>query len=490
MRFLLLLLGFSVSLCSMAAQQTDKQCRNLYRLTDLAYAVEPGRVFSATDSLPSHCKVRAVINRAIQVEVTMPINNWNGRMMFSTVGGGAGSIGDITSLLSRGFAMASTDTGHEGQDLDFGLQPEALLDYGYRGVHLATQFAKTTIERYYDEKIHHSYLKGCSNGGRAALLEATRFPNDYDGIIAGAPVFRFGEFVPWAIEAAKQQAKNPLTPKSLELLDANSRSSCDLLDGVEDGVINDPRLCTLERLNLSQLFCEKEAADDCLTSGQIKTAEYLYGGLLDSNGKLISPPVMPGAESAGDWAMWMFPNSMLGDSSESLNSSMSSFLAIMMRRLASFDIDNFDPQKDYQQLEEISFMDVSTADLGEFKDRGGKILVYQGWNDFPLRPGRAIDYLAQIEKANGGAKKAGDFFRMFMVPGMVHCARGPGAWMADYVDPIVNWTEQSNAPETIKAVSASSSNRFSRPLCVYPKLARYKGRGDKDKASSYRCSVD
>jgi feruloyl esterase len=128
--------------------------------------------------------------------------------------------------------------------------------------------------------------------------------------------------------------------------------------------------------------------------------------------------------------------------------------------------------------------------LGEFKDRGGKILVYQGWNDFPLRPGRAIDYLAQIEKANGGAKKAGDFFRMFMVPGMVHCARGPGAWMADYVDPIVNWTEQSNAPETIKAVSASSSNRFSRPLCVYPKLARYKGRGDKDKASSYRCSVD
>lgn len=490
MRFILLLLSLLVSASAMAAQQSETQCRNLYRLTDLAYAVEPGRVFPASDSLPSHCKVRAVINRAIQVEVTMPVSNWNGRMMFSTVGGGAGSIGDITSLLSRGFAMASTDTGHEGLGLDFGLQPEALLDYGYRGVHLATQFAKDTIERYYDEKIHHSYLKGCSNGGRAALLEATRFPDDYDGIIAGAPVFRFGEFLPWAIEAARKQAENPLTQKSLELLDANSRSSCDQIDGVADGVINDPRLCTLERLNLSQLSCENQATDDCLTSGQIKTAEYLYGGLIDSDGKLISPPVMPGAESAGDWAMWMFPNSMLGEGSESLNSTMSSFLAIMMRRLAAFNIDEFDPSVDYQQLEEISFMDVSTADLGEFKNRGGKILIYQGWNDFPLRPGRAIDYLAEVERVNGGAKKADDFFRMFMVPGMVHCATGPGAWMADYVDPIVEWTEEGVAPERITAVTAPAPQSFSRPLCVYPKLAHYKGRGDKDKASSYRCSIE
>jgi feruloyl esterase len=212
MRFILLLLSLLVNASAMAAQQSETQCRNLYRLTDLAYAVEPGRVFPAADSLPSHCKVRAVINRAIQVEVTMPLNNWNGRMMFSTVGGGAGSIGDITSLLSRGFAMASTDTGHEGNDFDYAYQPEALIDYAYRGVHLATQFAKATIERYYDEKISYSYLKGCSNGGRAALLEATRFPDDYDGIIAGAPVFRFREFMPCIgrghCKTTRQQTRN------------------------------------------------------------------------------------------------------------------------------------------------------------------------------------------------------------------------------------------------------------------------------------------
>ena len=159
--------------------------RKIALCTDLAYAL-------FADAIPEHCKVRAVINRAIQVEVTMPVENWNGRMMFSTVGGGAGSIGDITSLLARGFAMASTDTGHEGMSFDYAYQPEALLDYAYRGVHLATQFAKAAIESYYDREIDYSYLKGCSNGGRAALLEATRFPEDYDGIIAVPGVHAMG----------------------------------------------------------------------------------------------------------------------------------------------------------------------------------------------------------------------------------------------------------------------------------------------------------
>jgi feruloyl esterase len=295
--------------------------------------------------------------------------------------------------------------------------------------------------------------------------------------------------MPWAIEAARQQTENPLTLRSLELLDANSKKSCDLLDGVEDGVINDPRLCSLERLNLGLLSCKNGPSDDCLTAAQIKTAEHLYRGLFDSQGNLVSPGVMPGAESAGDWAMWMFPNDLIGDGVVSLNSSLSSLLAILMRRLSSFDIDDFDPANDHSVLEEINFMDVVTADLNEFKARGGKILMYQGWNDFPLRPERAIDYLAQVEDAHGGAKEADDFFRMFMVPGMIHCATGPGAWMADYVDPIVAWTEEGVAPERITAVTAPGPQSFSRPLCVYPRLAQYKGKGDKDKADSYRCSV-
>lgn len=490
MRFIALVLGFSLSMSTWAGPQTEQQCRNLYRLTDLAYAVEPGRVVAATESIPSHCKVRAVINRAIQVEVTMPVKDWNGRMMFSTVGGGAGSIGDITSLLARGFAMASTDTGHESQDMNFMAQPEALLDYGYRGVHLATQFAKATIQQYYDAKIRYAYLKGCSNGGRAAMLEATRFPDDYDGIIAGAPLFGFGEFLPWAIQAAKHQAKNPLTQASLETLDTNSRQACDTLDGVEDGVINDPRLCTIEALDLDKLACKEGEQRDCLSKGQLETARYIYQGLLDQDGNTIAPGVMPGAEATGDWAMWMFPNNLLGDGSQSLNDGMADTLATLMRRVPSFDIGQFNPASDHAQLDELHFMDVSTADLSEFKASGGKLLMYQGWNDFPLRPQRAIDYLHKAQRENGGVEKTDDFFRLFMVPGMVHCATGPGAWMADYVDPIVDWTEKNVAPNQINATGQSKANPFSRPLCVYPKLARYDGKGDADKASAYQCKVN
>ena len=179
----------------------------------------------------------------------MPTRGWNGRIMFSTVGGGAGSIGDTTSLLNRGFAMASTDTGHEGQTMEFMSQPEATIDYAYRGVHLATLFSKSVVEQYYGKPIQYSYLNGCSNGGRAALMEAIRFSNDYDGIIAGAPAFEFAEFASWMIGAARQQERSPLTREAMTLLDDNSRRACDSLDGVKDGVINDPRLCTESDLN-------------------------------------------------------------------------------------------------------------------------------------------------------------------------------------------------------------------------------------------------
>ena len=487
---------------ALANQATDRACHNLYKLTDLSYAVEPGKRVAASNGVAEHCKTRAVINRAIQVEITMPTENWNGRMMFSTVGGGAGSIGDITSLLSRGFAMASTDTGHEGQGLEFATQPEPLLDYAYRGVHLATQLAKATIEKYYQQDISYAYLSGCSNGGRAAMLEATMFPNDYDGIIAGAPLFQFLEFVPWAIAGSRKQAAGPLTLASLRLLDDNSRNACDAIDGVEDGVINDPRQCSLDKLALDDLQCKAQAGDDCLTEQQLETARYMYEGLVDNNGKVLSPGVMPGAESAGDWAMWMLPNSLLGgDGSLSLIDGMTPYLDMLMRRVPGFDINKFDPVEDFYQLREVGFLDVASADLQEFRDNGGKLLIYQGWNDFPLRPGRAIEFFNQANELNGGAQSAGDFLKMFMVPGMVHCASGPGAWMTDYVAPMVAWRENDTAPEKLIAVQngwqvsqppealAAQVGGFTRPLCAFPALAKYNGSGDQTQAESYSCKV-
>ena len=486
---------FAVSLPSFA----ESACRNLYRLTDMSWAVEPGVVIAASDTAPEHCRLRGVVNRAIRVEVRMPTDAWNGRLMFSTVGGGAGSIGDTTSLLHRGFAMASTDTGHEGQSMEFMRQPEALIDYAYRGVHLATVFAKAVIEKHYQQQISYSYLQGCSNGGRAALMEALRFPDDYDGIIAGAPAFRFEEFASWMVGTAEQQKKHPLTADAFAVLDANSRQACDAIDGVEDGVINDPRNCTAAQLNLDALACTGEVHDRCLTEGQIETARYIYADQIDSSGQVVSPGVLPGAENADDWAFWMLPNDLLG--SESLIGGMADTLSMLMRHEPDFDIEKFDPVEDREQLAAATAVtDVQTADLSEFQAHGGRLLMYQGWNDYPLRPQRAIAYLEEAEQHHGGRERTAEFFRLFMVPGMVHCGTGPGAWVADYVDPLVAWREQGVAPERIEAKTGAqrftldrsrqpepSEEDFSRPLCPYPQLAQYGGQGDVREADYFVC---
>ena len=481
-------------------------CRKLYRLTDLNYAIEPGIEVAATDDVPAaHCRVNGVINRAIRFRVTMP-ENWNGRMMFSAVGGSAGVIGDTTSLLSRGFAMASTDTGHEAREANnFFEQPEALLDYAYRGVHLATAAAKTVVTTHYERDISHSYLHGCSNGGRAAMLEAARFPEDYDGIIAGAPAFQFKEMIAWMTHVSRAQEQHPLNKESLVLLDNASREACDDLDGVQDGVINDPRQCTREPFEVGELVCADGQSGGCLTPGQIETARTVYDAVTNADGEVISPGLPPGAEAAGDWAFWLFPLpeniAPPGFAGLSVVAGVGDMATMLMRFDPTFDLEQWDTTDRHRIADVTSPLDLRTADLSEFKARGGKLIIYQGWNDFPLRPGRATDYLAEVESHMGGAEPTSEFLRLFMVPGMLHCRGGPGAWQADYVEPIVSWTEEGAAPDRIVATQpgpvqmphlvpapeVEQTRRFSRPLCAYPKLAQYKGRGDDTEAANFEC---
>ena len=484
----------------MLGKLNAKDCQKIYRLTDFVYAIEPGLWIEKSEELPTHCRVRGVINRAIQFEVRLP-EDWNGRFMFSTVGGSAGVIGDTTSLLQSGFAMASTDTGHEGlADFSFYNQPQALLDYAYRGVHLAGIAAKQVIEHSYKQDISYSYLNGCSNGGRAALLEATRFPSDYDGIIAGAPLFRFAEMAPWMLYVGRAQKNHPLTEESLILMDNASRKACDGLDGVVDGVINDPRLCTTEEYDVRQLQCKNGQTAKCMTKGQVETALTVYGGLKNSKGEIVAPGVMPGAEAAGDWAFWQLPNNIMDADSVVLGAAQ--MLSLIMRHDPSFDLEKFDPGNDQGLIENATApLDVLTADLSEFKASGGKLIMYQGWNDYPLRPQRAIKHLEKVQQEMGGKNNTDDFYRMFMVPGMTHCAGGPGAWQADYVSALTDWRENGKAPERIIATQPGfvkmdhltpnfavvAKTRFTRPLCVYPKIAVYEGKGNDSEAENYSC---
>ncbi len=332
------------------------------------------------------------------------------------------------------------------------------------------------------------------------MLEAVRFPEDYDGIIAGAPAFQFLEMIPWMVGAHRAQSANPLTREALGVLDRASIRACDDLDGIADGVIGDPRQCTSELYDIDQLACKGGQVKDCLSPGQIETARYVYEDIVDSNGVRLSPGVLPGAEAAGDWGFWMLANEQF--EGQSVISGIGEMLALLMRHEPDFKLDEFDPVTDRAAIANAtSPLDVRRADLSEFRERGGKLLMYQGWNDWPLRPQRAIDFLSKVESASGGARQARDFYRLFMVPGMVHCAGGPGAWQADYVRPLVAWREKDEQPQRIIAThpdgpplahldaeaAAASSRRFTRPLCVYPKLAQYRGRGDENDAANFRC---
>jgi len=497
-----------------------KRCESLYVLTDADAAVEPGVLISASDEVPMHCRVRGVIDNTIRFEVSMPAEGWTGRFMYHAPGGLAGVVGDTTSLLEAGFAAATTDTGHESEnDSSFYRDDNAKINFAFRANHLTANLAKRIIAAFYGRPADYSYLWGCSNGGRAGLIEALRYPDDFDGIIAGAPALDYGHgLLAWALENVRHQARAPLTPESVAVLDANTKRACDMIDGVADGVIGDPRKCTVERLALHNLKCDGDQSTNCLTESQIETARYIYTGITDEASNVIVPGVYPGAELGGDFELWITgPVPFLPGTA---SHSTVEVIEAVMHRDPSFQLEAFNPLTDMPALKELMYaIDVPPPDFSRFRESGGKLIIYNGWHDQPCRAKNVETYYAQALELND-PDTLGDYFRAFLVPGMAHCAGGPGAWAADYVQAIVSWVEQDAPPDRIVAEhpgdftfleamvaldgqaldwsnvlldfgeSSENRKRFSRPLCPYPAYAQYTGSGDVNDEANFECVVD
>ena len=499
------------------------RCHRLYSLTDTSHAVEPGILVEASDEMPAFCQVNGVIDGTTRFQVSMPVAGWTGRFMHHAPGGLAGVIGDTTSLLSKGFAMATTDAGHDqGDDPAFYRDEGRKLNFAFRANHLTAVLAKRVISTFYGRDAEHSYLWGCSNGGRAALMEALLYPEDFDGIIAGAPAIDYGPgLLPWALEGARHQRRNPITRESVALLDANSKQACDDLDGVADGLIGDPRKCTIERLKLDDLKCENGPVADCLTAGQIETARFFYTGITDEAGNVLVPGVYPGAETGGDFDLWVTGAPEFMDISA--NELTAQVLATVMHRQPGFELEQFDPAHDLEELARVmASVTPPKPDFSRFHASGGKLIIYNGWHDFPCRAKVLENYHAEAMALNG-AETVDEFMRTFMVPGMVHCIGGPGAWAADYIQAIVDWVEKDIAPDrlvaehpgnftflegfaAIGALGATvnwhdairkvgdeqrkDAKRFTRPLCPYPQYARYTGSGSVDDADNFSCVGD
>ena len=421
------------------------------------------------------------------MEVWTPVSGWNGKFLAVGNGGleGVISYADMGVALARGYAVASTNGGHDGRfdDASFASgHPERLIDFGYRAVHEMTAKAKAIIAAYYGNAPNRSYWNGCSTGGRQALMEAQRFPADFDGLIAGAPANYLTHLLAqslWIAQAVHKDDASYIPPNKYALIHTAVLDACDTLDGVKDGVLEDPTRC---KFDPTVLECKGPDTPACLTSPQVEATRKIYTAARNPRTKQqIYPPLEPGSELG--WAFKAGPQP--------------SSIAISYWRYAVFKNPhwdyktfNFDSDVALGDRIENANENAMNPDLKSFFGHGGKLLQYHGWSDPAISPGNSINYYKSVLDMMGGASKVNESYRLFMVPGMAHCGGGDGPDQLDPITALEQWVEKSKVPDQIIAsrVREGKTER-TRPLCPYPKVATYKGTGSTDDAANFWCEI-
>jgi feruloyl esterase len=430
-------------------------------------------------NIPAHCRVQMVLkptsDSLINMEMWLPTENWNGKFMGVGNGGFAGSIqgrtNEMPQALRLGYATAGTDTGHQDQGGAWAIgHPEKLVDFAYRSTHEMTLKAKEIVKTYYDQSAKYSYFKGCSTGGRMAMMEAQRYPDDYDGIIAGSQASRHIHMwiagVARSIELSRHPEEN-LPAEKATLVNETVMGTCDAL---KEGFLNNPRQC---KVDFKKLLCKAGKDDNsCLTAPQLKTVETYYAGVKNSKGELI------------------FSGQALGNpigAQRGTNQSPGGTFDLV--RIAyndpDYDWHKFDLDKTLPFIDEQeSYVDAVNPDLSKFKSKGGKLLITHGWADTTITPETTIWYYDSALKKMG--KNQSDWMRLFMVPGMGHCGGGPGVNTFDSIGTLEKWVEKGTAPDQMMGTGAQG---LRRPLCPYPQYAEYKGSGDLKDGANWACKA-
>lgn len=457
---------------------------------------------------PPYCRVQGVIapsaDSHIQFEVWLPESGWNGKYQGIGNGGFAGAISyaPLALAVKAGYAASSTDSGHEAGGTDgrwaYG-HYEKIVDYGYRAIHETADKAKEVIRAFYGEAPKHSYFASCSNGGRQALMEAQRFPADYDGIIAGAPaipVTRLNTAFLWNMQALAQPGAYIPTSKLRAIEDA-ALAACDASDGVKDGVIDSPAAC---KFDPAVLLCKGPENDSCLTEAQLGALTKIYGGLRNAKGEAMYPGFSPGGEAEpGGWGAWI-TGTGVGKSTQGAFGSQ--FHSQFLMDESDKDFLDFHPDHELKIADDKLGRALNAADpnLKAFHARGGKLIMYHGWADAAIPPVSTVNYYESVTKFMG-KKTTGEFVRLYMVPGMEHCRGGAGtddfgatAGMAGDAGSnlslaLENWVENKTAPAQIIASKQKSGTTVrTRPLCPYPQVAKYSGSGSTDEAGNFSCA--
>jgi feruloyl esterase len=488
-----------MSACLLTAPARAASCENLsaLKLADtkitLARVVPAGEFVQdgrgrvgAYKSVPEFCRVTATLTPSsdsdIKIEVWLPTSNWNRKLQSVGNGGWAGviSYSALAEAVKNGYAAVSTDTGHteNGGSFAFG-HPEKLIDFAYRSEHEMTVKAKALVRAFYGSATQRAYWNGCSTGGRQALKAAEMYPNDYDGILAGAPGIRTAMAL-WVAHALLKNPAAHIPPAKYPLIHKAAIDACDAIDGLKDGLIDDPTRCHFDP---GVLLCKGADGPDCLTAPQVEAARKVYSpGKNPRTGAELFGSLTPGSELG--WAV-------MGGGPEPYKAMLDQARYVAFKN-PDWDWRTFDFDKDNDTFNrpENLIMNPSDPNLKKFFAHGGRLLMYHGWSDQNVSPYNSIRYFKSVEDTMGGASKTADNIRLFMMPGMAHCGGGEGPNTFDKIGTLDRWVEDGKAPDKIIA-SHSTAGKVdrTRPLCPYPQVARYKGSGSIDDAANFECRM-
>jgi feruloyl esterase len=451
----------------------------------------------AAKHLPEFCEVRVTISPVpgskIGAVYRLPAS-WNGKVLGIGGGGFAGNlrIEAAADGLARGYAVIQNDLGHASAnalDPSFAIDAqgkpnvEGIVDFGHRATHVATTVGKEIAARRYGRAPQRAYWQGCSTGGRQGLAEVQRYPDDYDGVIAGAPVYTpltYSNAI-LRVQAFHADPKSNLLPAHAALIHDAVLAACDARDGIEDGILNDPRACAWDP---GELACKAgEPADRCLTGAQVETVRRVYAGVKTKDGQFAAMPLMRGGES--DWV-----TRMIGTPAQpnGLNAALGApFMSYIVKADPKYDIFKFDPERDMAALDgglAAAHVHQQNPDIAAFVARGGKLLLWHGFNDPGPSPRSTVAYFTAV---NAKVPAAKDSVRLFLAPGVLHCGGGAGPDRIDTLTALERWVEQGAAPARLIATKANSP--LTRPLCPYPQLAKYKGAGDTNDPASFDCAA-
>jgi feruloyl esterase len=440
-------------------------------------------------ALPPFCRVAATLrpttDSEIRVEVWLPEPTaWNGKYEGVGNGGWGSSLNysDMAAALLRGYASSSTDTGHTGGRARFAVgHPEKLMDFGYRSVHEMTVAAKAVIAAFYGKEATFSYFAGCSSGGRQALMEAQRFPEDYDGILAGAPTnhwtrMMFGRI--WVAQATLSDPARYVPPAQYPRIHQAVLAACDAIDGVADGVLEDPTRCHFDP---GSLECRASTGPTCLTKAQVQAVRRIYTPATNP----VTPEEIYPAMERGSELVW---GTLAGGPRPILLAEDYFRYVVFENPDWDFRTLNFDTDLQQALRRDGGILSATSPDLQKFFAHGGKLIQYHGWTDQQVMPRNSVQYYERVRKAMGTATRLS--YRLFMVPGMNHCRGGEGPDTFDLLSALEQWREQGKAPDTVRAAHWENGRVVrSRLLCPYPEISHYRGAGSTEEATHFFCAA-